>query len=178
MTTIWSFGSFAFFLIPFYLSSMKANIYYLSLSTEAAELLASIICLFIVHVMDLRRALFMCCCIVLAGCIAMMIATKISDNSNDGKTDMQDNLISSVLIMLTNLGVVIAFDVAYLINAQLFPTVLLATAYGVCNILGRSISIFSPIVAKLPHPIPLVALAIFAGVSGFLSLGLVKRKDL
>ena len=114
MTTIWSFGSFAFFLIPFYLSSMKANIYYLSLSTEAAELLASIICLFIAHVMDLRRALFMCCCIVLAGCIAMMIATKISDNSNDGKTDMQDNLISSVLIMLTNLGVVIAFDVAYL----------------------------------------------------------------
>ena len=88
MTTIWSFGSFAYFLIPFYLSSMKANIYYLSLSTEAAEFLASIICLFIVHVMDLRRALFMCCFIVLAGCIAMMIATKISDNSNDGRTDV------------------------------------------------------------------------------------------
>jgi hypothetical protein len=44
--------------------------------------------------------------------------------------------------------------------------------------LGRSISIFSPIVAKLPHPIPLVALALFAGVSGFLSLGLIKRKDI
>ena len=79
--------------------------------------------------------------------------------------------------MLTNLGVVIAFDVAYLINAQLFPTVLLATAYGVCNILGRFISIFSPIVAKLPHPIPLVVLAIFAGVSAVLSLGLIKRKE-
>jgi len=178
MTTIWSFGSFAFFLIPFYLTSMKANIYYLSLATEAAEFLASIICLFIAHVMDLRKALFMCCCIVFAGCIAMMIATKISDSDNQGETNIQDNLLSSALIMLTNLGVVIAFDVAYLINAQLFPTVLLATAYGVCNILGRSISIFSPIVAKLPHPIPLVALALFAGVSGFLSLGLIKRKDI
>ena len=79
--------------------------------------------------------------------------------------------------MLTNLGVVIAFDVAYLINAQLFPTILLSTVYGVCNIMGRSISIFSPIVAKLPDPFPLVALAIFAGVSAFLSLGLVKRND-
>ena len=79
--------------------------------------------------------------------------------------------------MLTNLGVVIAFDVAYLINAQLFPTILLSTVYGVCNIMGRSISIFSPIVAKLPHPIPLVALAIFAGAAGILSLGLVKRNN-
>jgi hypothetical protein len=43
--------------------------------------------------------------------------------------------------------------------------------------MGRSISIFSPIVAKLPHPIPLVALAIFAGISAFMSLGLVKRND-
>jgi|APCry1669189665_1035243.scaffolds.fasta_scaffold72845_2 hypothetical protein len=175
MTTIWSFGSFAFFLVPFYLSSMKANIYYLSLATEAAEFLASIICLFIAHVMDLRRALLMCCCVVLAGSISMMIVSKTNDDSN--KNDIQDNLLSSSLIMITNLGVVIAFDVAYLINAQLFPTVLLATAYGVCNILGRSISIFSPIVAKLPHPIPLIALAIFAGISGFLSIGLVKRKD-
>ena len=88
MTTIWSFGSFAFFLIPFYLTSMKANIYYLSLATETAEFLASIICLFIAHVMDLRKALFMCCCIVLTGCLAMMIATKVSDNNNDNKSDI------------------------------------------------------------------------------------------
>jgi hypothetical protein len=82
MTTIWSFGSFAFFLIPFYLTSMKANIYYLSLATEAAEFLASIICLFIAFVMDLRKALFMCCCIVLAGCLALMIAANVNENVN------------------------------------------------------------------------------------------------
>ena len=61
MAIIWSFGSFAFFLVPFYLSQMKANIYYLSLGTEAAEFLASVICVFIARIMDLRRALFLCC---------------------------------------------------------------------------------------------------------------------
>jgi hypothetical protein len=54
----------------------------------------------------------------------------------------------------------------------------LATAYGVCNILGRSISIFSPIVAKIQHPVPLVVLSVFAGLCALLSLGLVKRKEL
>ena len=94
---------------------MKANIYYLSLATEAAEFLASIICLFIAKTMDLRRALFMCCCIVLVGCIGMIITAKEINSEN--KNDMEDNLLSSGLIMMTNLGVVIAFDVAYLINA-------------------------------------------------------------
>ena len=54
MAIIWSFGSFAFFLVPYYLSSIKgANIYALSLATEFAEFLASIICIFITRIVKL-----------------------------------------------------------------------------------------------------------------------------
>ena len=39
MTFIWSFGSFAFFMIPFYLDAIKvSDIYLMSLAMELAEL--------------------------------------------------------------------------------------------------------------------------------------------
>ena len=78
--------------------------------------------------------------------------------------------------MITNLGVVISFDLAYLINPELFPTILLATAYGVLNVFGRLITIISPIIAKLPHPVPLVFLIIYASFGASLSFCLTKEK--
>ena len=89
---------------------------------------------------------------------------------------MQDNLVSAGLIMITNLGVVISFDLAYLINPELFPTVLLATAYGVLNVFGRLITVISPIIAKLPHPVPLIFLIIYASIGAILSFCLSSPK--
>lgn len=74
--------------------------------------------------------------------------------------------------MLCNLGVVCAFDIAYLINPTLFPTYVLATAYGACNVLGRFVSIFSPVVAKIENPYPLFVLIGFALSSALLSVRL------
>ena len=110
MTVVWSFGSFAFFLVPFYLNSMKANIYYLSLATELAELIASVICLFIERVMSLKKALL--CFLVLISCGSLGICF-IGEQTGD----MIDNLEAAGLILITNMGVVAAFDIAYLINA-------------------------------------------------------------
>ena len=78
------------------------------------------------------------------------------------------------LIMVTNLGVVIAFDIAYLINPELFPTILLASAYGICNIFGRAVSIFAPIVAKIPNPYPLIILIGYSLLCVFLSTKLTR----
>ena len=82
---------------------------------------------------------------------------------------MSDNLVSAALIMITNLGVAISFALAYLINPKLFPTVLLATAYGVLNVFGRLITVISPIIAKLPHPFPLIFMIIYASIGAILS---------
>ena len=63
--------------------------------------------------------------------------------------------------MITNLGVVCVFDIAYLINPTLFPTIFLATAYGACNVFGRFITIFAPLAARLK----LYALILLIGFS-------------
>ena len=74
----------------------------------------------------------------------------------------KETILNSTLILVTNFGIVAAFDIAYLINAELFPTILLSTAFGCCNILARLTSILSPIAANIPQPYPLVILFVFA----------------
>ena len=173
MMIIWSFGSFAFFMVPFYLNKVKGNIYYLSFATEFAEFLASVICFFIQKFMELKRALLLFCAMIAGGSFGMLFIAKemVSDEASDSGGYMNVGLI-----LLTNLGIVAAFDIAYLINAELFPTILLATAYGCCNILGRAVTIMSPVAAVLPQPLPLVILLIFAILCSFLSLFLIKIK--
>ena len=52
MTVIWSFGSFAFFMIPFYLDEVQvSDIYIMSFAMELAELISGFICVAIIKVM-------------------------------------------------------------------------------------------------------------------------------
>lgn len=60
MMIIWSFGSFAFFLVPYYLQNLSQSvengpdIFTLSLVTEVAEFLASVACIFITRIVSLK----------------------------------------------------------------------------------------------------------------------------
>lgn len=100
----------------------------------------------------------------------------VKQGGSGAKTPLKDSLVSAGLIMVTNLGVVITFDCAYLVSPWLFPTILLATAYGVLNVFGRAITMLSPIIARLPPPWPLVALIAYAGLGAVLSFGLRKAQ--
>ena len=83
---------------------------------------------------------------------------------------VHNDILLATLIMFNNFGVTSTFDIAYLLNTEMFPTIFLGTAYGFCNIIGRFISIMSPIIAKIVHPYPLIIMVIFAGLSAFLAL--------
>ena len=149
MITVWSFASFAFFLVPYYLSNVgkNADIYVMSLATEFAEFLASVICIFITRILKLKTALTLFTVLVLVSATLMMVYKLIFEDEESGKGSDMTTIIDGALIMLCNLGVVCAFDIAYLINVELFPTIVLATAYGACNAVGRFISIFAPVSA-------------------------------
>jgi Na+/melibiose symporter-like transporter len=76
MMIIWSFGSFAFFMVPFYLKNVKANIFMLSLATETAELLGSILCFFIQKCISLKKALILFSFMIAVSCFGMIFTLK------------------------------------------------------------------------------------------------------
>ena len=162
MTFVWSFGTFSFFLVPFYLSTIKANVYHLSLSVEFAEFMSSVVCIFITRLMPLKRALVIFATLVCVGSVCLLLYT--NSTLKDKTRDPKDGSLYPIMLLLINFGVVASFDVAYLINTEYFPPVILSTAYGVCNVVGRLVSILSPVAAKAPHPVPLLVLIAFSGI--------------
>lgn len=104
----------------------------MSLATELAEVFASIVCVFIANMFNLKHAMSCSILVIAIGCSCLLNA---------------EGMYATFVIMVTNLGVCVTFNLAYLMNAWLFPTEIISTTYGLCNIFGRMISILSPIVA-------------------------------
>jgi hypothetical protein len=129
---IWSFASFGSFLIPFYLATLGGNVFEYGIFSALAEVFASLVCGTIIRFISLKLSLFIFC-------VISVIASFLLIFFGNGT-----GTLISILILFTNFGIVSAFDIAYLINIELFPTIFLATAYGCCNVLGRLISILSP----------------------------------
>ena len=73
MMICWSFASFAFFLVPLYIGQVDLNLYLISLSLAIAEIISSIICLFITHGGDNRKMLILFCAMSCVGCIGAEI---------------------------------------------------------------------------------------------------------
>ena len=79
--------------------------------------------------------------------------------------------------MFLYVGIGLAFNCVYLLVNDLFPTILLGTSYGACNVVGRFVSILAPLAAELPGVMPLVLLGCFAAVCTIIPCGLVKAKN-
>ena len=77
MVVCWSFSSWAFFVVPFYLGKIKGNMYLMSLMTALAEIIATFICMFAIHGRDLRKALAFFCGLSAAGSVGVIIFTSV-----------------------------------------------------------------------------------------------------
>ena len=74
MMITWSFASFAFFMVPFYLKNVKGNFYHLTLASESAELTAAIACAHIQKRMSLQKSMVATgVCIIVGGVLLSLV---------------------------------------------------------------------------------------------------------
>ena len=66
------------------------------------------------------------------------------------------------MIIMVKLGVMGAFNLVYISNALVFPTLFSATAIGICNIIARLVSIFVPYFAQIRPNVPLWILVVLS----------------
>ena len=158
MMVEWSYSSFSFFVVPFYLAKVDGNMYLFSVCTAIAELLSVVICLTIVNYdMNLKRSLIVFCGISFIGALGIMLFKP-----------------QAILYLILYTGCSTAFSLVYLIVNDLFPTIFRATAYGACNVLGRFITILSPMVAQMDGSWPMLILAVYSLLAAILPFGLKK----
>ena len=76
----------------------------------------------------------------------------------------------AVFVLLSRAGIAFAFAAVTLATPMVFPVILRSTAFGVCNVIARFISIGSPLIAETQPPLPFIAFSVTAivGVAGSL----------
>lgn len=77
-------------------------------------------------------------------------------------------------ILFAKFGISSTFNVCYLANALIFPTIFAGTAFGICNIFAKLATIISPMLAEVDPPVPMVVFTILSCLGGFLSIFLIK----
>ena len=75
-----------------------------------------------------------------------------------------------IMITFAKGGVKITFEVCYLGNAFLFPSIFAGTAFGFCNAGAKLSTIFSPLMAEVEQPIPTIVFSILTSSGAILSL--------
>jgi len=68
------------------------------------------------------------------------------------------------MVLLARFGISLALCGCYVSTPWLFNTIICSTAYGVCNIVGRTLSILAPSVAEIESALPMM---IYTGTSLF-----------
>ena len=53
---------------------------------------------------------------------------------------------------------------------ELFPTLVRATSFGICNVCARLITISAPVFARADQPIPMLIVVVFSGCAAGLTL--------
>lgn len=66
-----------------------------------------------------------------------------------------------ILVLVAKFGVSASFNIVYLGNAVLFPTLFSATSMSICNIVARTASIAAPFIAEIDGVTPMwIALSV------------------
>ncbi len=73
------------------------------------------------------------------------------------------------MLFLCRFGVTLAFNCSYTIMRELFPTLVRATSFGICNVCARLITITAPVFARTALPTPMIFVFGFSGVAAALS---------
>ena len=65
-------------------------------------------------------------------------------------------VLMALFVGVAQVGISAGFNLVYLINSDVFPTLFTATAMGFCNFVARVLTTTSPLIAEMPGPIPMI----------------------
>ena len=157
MVTVWIGSSFDYYLLNFQMKSIKGNVFLNTFSSSMSELPSIIISGFMYKRLGLKITLVFWFSLSLVGGMLLLIF----GNSHEK--------LIPVFVLFSKAGVTATFNLCYLANAQIFPAIFAGTAFGICNIGAKSITILAPLIAEVNPPTPMILFCITAGLACALS---------
>ncbi|CDW88684.1 solute carrier family member 5 [Stylonychia lemnae] len=148
--------SLGFFLINFQLKYLKGDFFVNIIVAQITDISGCIISGIFYQKLGIRIALVSCFLVSFSGGIFFLIFP---------------NAVSMIpfFILLAKFGVSASFSICFLVNSTIFPTIFAGTAFGICNIFAKLVTIISPFLAEVEAPVPMAVFSTITGAVAVLS---------
>jgi hypothetical protein len=147
-------------MIGFYMKYIPGSIFVSTLTACIGDIPLSIAGGFLYHHKGPRIAMPIFLAVAISGSVSLMTWA-----------DYVPALIP-IVVLVTRSGIKCTFDSCYLANSTIFPAIFAGTAFGICNIGAKVVTIFSPLTAEVKPPTPML---IFSSLS---AVGLIAASQL
>ena len=137
MTLVLVSSSFGYYLIGYDLKYIRGNLYINGIVSSTSECFAYLFAGKVYERIGLKYTLIISYTIGIAGMLSLILTT----------TDNQYWL--SLFVLGSKFGVSASFNIAFIGIYYLFPTDIVATAFGISNTVSRVATIFAPYAAEL-----------------------------
>ena len=167
MTLFWTTSSFCDYLLTFYLKYIPGNIFINTSLSVFASLTGHASSGVVSKVFGIKIAFFVAFILASAGGLMLIFLYNAS------------GLVIGVFVLFAKFGCSFAFNLVYFATPQMFPAAHCGMAFGICNIIARFSTIFSPLIAELPDPVPMTFFSAMCIGSAFMPIFLrkVKKSD-
>mmetsp|Transcript_6148 Transcript_6148/g.9878 ORF Transcript_6148/g.9878 Transcript_6148/m.9878 type:complete len:156 (+) Transcript_6148:1800-2267(+) len=89
----------------------------------------------------------------------------------------KNELLIMTFMLLTRFGINICFTLCYIINAEYFPSIVCSGIFGICNIFSRISTVFSPLIAEIHPPVPMIIFILVCSLSTVSSMFLKRNEQ-
>ena len=158
MVYFWIASSFSLYLVNYSIKNLSGDFFLNNLISGVSDVPVGILGGYLYHKFGLRIVLFSFFLIALLGGITLIIFSESNES------------LVPIMIAFAKGGVKVTFDICYLGNSFLFPAIFAGTAFGFCNAGAKISTIFSPLLAEVEPPIPMIVLSILTSSGAISSL--------
>ena len=160
---LWCVTSFVFYLKGFLMKYFPGSVFLNSTVSSLAEAAAPITALMLSRHMNKRRLLSVFYLFTTIGAFPLLYSAADT-------TDFYRERIVPGCVLLVSFGLTGTWFGLFLSHLEVFPVVFAGTTMGVCNIAARFCTIWAPLFAELPEPVPqnaMFALSLGATILSF-----------
>jgi len=146
--------SFSYYLINFYVKYLPGNIYTNQIVNSISEAAAHAFSTVLVTILSIKRGFAAC---YITGAIACMLVMYAEMHSI--------SWLVPIGVLGAKAGVSCAFCFVYFSTVNYFESSYLGFVMGFCNVAGRFSTIFAPMIAEKPDPMPMMSCIILCVVA-------------
>ena len=166
MQFIWTGCTFSYYIISFLMKYLPGNVY-LNSSMLGFSALTYLLQDFLSKIFGAKELVRYSLSLTFIGVI---ILSQFGEGT-------QYVYLYAFIIFLIRMAVNAAFGTVYVIHPELFPTQFLASSYGICNLTGRSLNIFSPLIIEAENRMIPIFVVLFIDFLAVSCTYLVKSKQ-